>query len=195
MKTSIKTRCAWLTADPLYLKYHDEEWGVPGHDDQKLYEKIVLEGAQAGLSWITILKRRENYRKAFANFDPETVAAFTEEDVARLINDAGIIRNRLKIKSAINNAQRVLEIQKEHGSLDAFLWSFVGGQTISNHWKSMEEVPAVTAESKAMSRALKKAGFTFVGPTTCYALMQAMGMVNDHTVDCFRHRELESSAE
>jgi DNA-3-methyladenine glycosylase I len=189
----MKTRCEWLTDDPLYLSYHDVEWGVPVHEDRRLFEKIVLEGAQAGLSWITILKRRENYRRVFADFDIETVATFSEEDVERLVLDAGIIRHRQKIKSAINNAQRVLEIQKEYGSLDAFLWSFVGGHTIQNEWISMKEVPAITAESQAMSKALKKAGFTFVGPTTCYALMQSVGMVNDHTTDCFRYAELRGS--
>ncbi|MDF7824715.1 DNA-3-methyladenine glycosylase I [Pontiellaceae bacterium B12227] len=186
----MKTRCAWLTDDPLYLKYHDEEWGVPEHDDRKLFEKIVLEGAQSGLSWITILKRREGYRRAFDNFEISTVAAYTEKDVERLVNDTGIIRNRRKIESAINNARRVLEIQAAHGSLDAFLWSFVGGTPVSNHWETMAEVPATTPESDAMAKALKKAGFTFVGPTTCYALMQAMGMVNDHTINCFRHAEV-----
>lgn len=185
-----KTRCAWKTEDPLYLQYHDEEWGVPVHDDRKLYEKIVLEGAQSGLSWITILKRRENYRRAFNGFHIPTVAAYGEADIERLVNDAGIIRNRRKITSAINNAQRTLEIQATHGSLDAFLWSFVGGQTIQNKWKTFSEIPATTPESEAMSKALKKAGFTFVGPTTCYALMQAMGLVNDHTTDCFRYQEL-----
>jgi DNA-3-methyladenine glycosylase I len=190
----MKTRCPWPTNDPLYLKYHDEEWGVPVHDDQRLFEKIVLEGAQAGLSWITILKRRENYRRAFANFDIQTVARFTDQDVERLMNDAGIIRNRLKIKSAVNNARRVLEIQKAHGSLDAFLWSFVGGETIFNHWAAGKDVPVTTPESDAMSKALKKAGFKFIGSTSCYALMQSVGMVNDHTVDCFRHRELDGFA-
>jgi DNA-3-methyladenine glycosylase I len=185
-----KTRCPWVGESPIYLKYHDQEWGVPVHDDRSLFEKIVLEGAQAGLSWLTILKRRENYRRAFDNFDIEKVAAYGEHDAERLVNDAGIIRNRLKIKSAINNARRVLEIQKAHGSLDEFLWSFVGGETIQNHWATGREVPVTTPESDAMSQALKKAGFTFVGSTSCYALMQAVGMVNDHTTDCFRHREL-----
>lgn len=189
----MKTRCAWLTDDPLYLKYHDEEWGVPEHDDRQLFEKIVLEGAQSGLSWITILKRREGYRRAFDNFEISTVAAYTEKDVERLVNDEGIIRNRRKIESAVNNARRVLEIQAEHGSLDAFLWSFIDGKPIRNQWESMREVPATTPESEAMAKALKKAGFTFVGSTTCYALMQATGMVNDHTVDCFRHKELDGA--
>jgi DNA-3-methyladenine glycosylase I len=185
-----KSRCPWVGETPIYLNYHDDEWGVPVHGDRSLFEKIVLEGAQAGLSWLTILKRRENYRRAFDNFEIATVAAYGEQEVERLVNDAGIIRNRLKIKSAINNARRVLEIQKRHGSLDAFLWSFVGGETIQNRWASGREMPVTTPESDAMSKALKKAGFTFVGSTSCYALMQAVGMVNDHTIDCFRHREL-----
>lgn len=190
----MKQRCPWCGNDPVYVKYHDEEWGVPVHDDQRLFEKICLEGAQAGLSWITILKRRENYRRAFANFDIKTVATYTEEDAERLVNDAGIIRNRLKIRSAINNAKLVLKIQKEHGSLDAFLWSFVGGRPISNHWKTMNDIPATTPESDAMAKALKKAGFTFVGSTTCYAMMQSCGLVNDHVVDCFRYDEIKSSS-
>ncbi len=184
------TRCDWTTDDPLYIAYHDTEWGVPVHDDRLLFQKIVLEGAQAGLSWLTILKRRENYRRAFDGFEIGVVAAYDEKDVERLVQDAGIIRNRRKIESAINNARRVLEIQKEHGSFDAFLWSFVGGSTVQNSWKSIHELPVTTPESDAMSKALKRAGFTFVGATSCYALMQAVGMVNDHTTDCFRHREL-----
>lgn len=191
----MKTRCAWPTNDPLYLKYHDEEWGVPVHDDRLLFEKLVLEGAQAGLRWITILKRRENYRRAFDRFDVETVAAYGEKEVERLMQDAGIIRNRLKIQSAVNNARRVLEIQQEHGSLDAFLWSFVGGKTIQNRWQTFSEVPVTTPASDAMSKALKKAGFKFIGSTSCYALMQAVGLVNDHTIDCFRHRELAVNPE
>lgn len=189
----MKTRCVWNTEDPLYLQYHDEEWGVPVHNDRLLFEKIVLEGAQAGLSWLTILKRRENYRRAFDDFDVKMVAAYDEEDVERLVNDAGIIRNRRKIQSAINNAKRVLEVQENHGSLDAFLWSFVGGTTIQNQWKTNGEIPVTTYEADAMSKALKKAGFTFIGPISCYALMQAMGMVNDHIIECFRHKELDES--
>lgn len=187
----MKTRCPWCGDDPVYVKYHDEEWGVPEHDDQKLFEKICLEGAQAGLSWITILKRRENYRRAFDDFDIKKVAAYTEDDVERLMDDSGIIRNRQKIKSAINNAQRTLEVQKEYGSLDACLWAFVGGRPVSNDWKSWKEIPVTTPESEAMSTALKKAGFTFIGPTTCYALMQSCGFVNDHAVDCFRYQEIK----
>lgn len=179
-----------MTDDPIYMQYHDQEWGVAIHDDQKLFEKIVLEGAQAGLSWLTILKRRENYRRAFDNFDIKKVAAYGEKDVERLMNDEGIIRNRLKIKSAINNAVRVLEIQQEYGSLDAFLWSFVGGRTIQSKCKSSHDIPVTTPESDAMGKALKKAGFTFVGSITCYAMMQSVGMVNDHTMNCFRHGAL-----
>jgi DNA-3-methyladenine glycosylase I len=186
----MKTRCPWCGDDPVYLKYHDEEWGVPMRDDQRLFEKIILEGAQAGLSWITILKRRENYRRAFDGFDIKKVAAYNEADVERLMNDEGIIRNRQKIRSAINNAQRTLELQKVYGSLSEFLWSFVGGKPVSNHWKNWRDIPAVTPESEAMSKALKKAGFTFIGPTTCYALMQSCGFVNDHAVDCFRYSEI-----
>lgn len=183
-------RCSWVTNDPLYIAYHDTEWGVPIHDDRLLYEKIVLEGAQAGLSWLTILKRRESYRRAFEGFAIHKVAAYDEKDLERLVNDAGIIRNRLKIKSAINNARRVLEIQEKHGSLDEFLWSFVDGSTIQNSWQSGSDVPITTPESDAMSKALKQAGFIFIGSTSCYALMQSVGMVNDHTADCFRHEAI-----
>ncbi len=184
------TRCPWVGDDPLFLSYHDEEWGVPVHDDNLLFEAIVLEGAQAGLSWMTILRRRENYRKAFANFEIEEVAKFDDNDIDRLVNGSGIIRNRNKIKSAINNAEVALKIQKEYGSLDKFMWQFVGGKPIVNKWESGEEVPVTTPESDAMSKAMKKAGFTFIGPTTCYALMQSVGMVNDHTVDCFRYDKI-----
>jgi len=185
-----KTRCAWAGTDPLYVAYHDEEWGVPVHDDRKLFEMLVLEGAQAGLSWSTILKKRPGYRTAFADFDIEKVAAFTQDDVDRLLGDSGIVRNRMKIESAIKNAQGALEIQKEFGSLDAFLWQFVDGRPKQNAWASMGELPAQTEESAAMSKALKKRGFNFVGPTICYAFMQAVGMVNDHVTPCYRHREL-----
>lgn len=188
----MKNRCVWGTDDPLYIAYHDSEWGVPVHDDRLLFEKIVLEGAQAGLSWLTILKRRENYRHVFNDFEIQKVAAYGKRDVERLVKDASIIRNRRKIQSAINNARRVLEIQEKHGSLDAFLWSFVGGSTIQNKWKSGCEIPVTTPESEAMSKSLKQAGFTFVGATSCYALMQALGMVNDHTTDCFRHQEIST---
>jgi DNA-3-methyladenine glycosylase I len=181
------SRCAWVPeADPLYVAYHDEEWGVPSHDDRHLFEMLVLEGAQAGLSWSTILRKRENYRLAFAGFDVEKVARFGERDVERLLGDAGIVRNRLKIESAIANARATLEL----GGLDEFLWSFVGGRPLQGSWKTTREIPAETAESKAMSKELKRRGFRFVGPTICYAFMQACGLVNDHTVDCFRYREV-----
>jgi DNA-3-methyladenine glycosylase I len=183
-------RCAWAPADdPLYVAYHDEEWGVPSYDDRHLYEMLVLEGAQAGLSWSTILRKREGYRKAFANFDPEIVARYGAADTKRLLGDAGIVRNRLKVESAISNAQRVLEVQDADGSLAAYLWSFVGGTPIVGTFRELGDLPAETEESRAMSKDLKRRGFRFVGPTTAYALMQATGMVNDHVVDCFRHAE------
>ena len=180
-------RCAWVPADdPLYVAYHDEEWGVPSHDERHLFEMLVLEGAQAGLSWSTILKKRDGYRRAFANFDVTQVARFREGDVERLMQDAGIVRNRMKIEAAIANARATLEA----GSLDQLVWSFVGGEPIQSAWKTLAEVPAETAESKAMSKELKRRGFRFVGPTICYAFMQACGLVNDHTVDCFRSAEV-----
>jgi DNA-3-methyladenine glycosylase I len=180
-------RCAWVPeADPAYVAYHDEEWGVPSHDDRHLFEMLTLEGAQAGLSWSTILHKREGYRTAFENFDADKVAAFSKKDVERLLTDPGIVRNRLKVESTLNNAKRVLELE----SLDEYLWGFVEGEPIVNRWKTLAEIPAETAESKAMSKDLKKRGFRFVGPTVCYAFMQATGLVNDHVVDCFRHREL-----
>jgi DNA-3-methyladenine glycosylase I len=186
----MKQRCAWVTADPLYVRYHDKEWGVPVHDDRRLFEFIVLEGAQAGLSWITILKKRENYRRALATFDAHKVARFGARDLKRLLADPGIVRNRLKLEATIANAQALLRVQKEKGGFDRFIWSFTGGTTIQNRWRSLKEVPAETPEATAMSRALKARGFRFVGPTICYAFMQAVGMVNDHVVTCFRHREL-----
>jgi DNA-3-methyladenine glycosylase I len=177
------TRCAWVPeGDPLYVAYHDEEWGVPSHDERHLFELLVLEGAQAGLSWSTILHKREGYRHAFARFDAEEVARFGAGDVERLLGDAGIVRNRLKIESAIGNARAVLEA----GGLDELVWSFVGGEPKVNGWRSLAEIPAETEESKAMSKELKRRGFRFVGPTVCYAFMQACGLVGDHTVDCFR---------
>jgi DNA-3-methyladenine glycosylase I len=183
-------RCAWVPeADPLYVAYHDEEWGLPSHDERHLFEMLVLEGAQAGLSWSTILRKRENYRRAFAGFDVEKIARFGPRDVERLMGDAGIVRNRLKIDSAIANARAVLELD----GLDELLWSFVGGKPLVNSWKTIREIPAETAESKAMSKELKRRGFRFVGPTVCYAFMQACGLVNDHTVDCFRYREVASN--
>lgn len=183
-------RCAWCGADPLYTAYHDLEWGVPNHDDRHLFEMLVLEGAQAGLSWITILKKRENYRRAFDGFDADKVARYTAADVERLMADAGIVRNRLKVESAIANARATLDVQARFGSLDALLWKFVDGMPRDGARRTLADVPAETAESKAMSRELKRLGFRFVGPTVCYAFMQAVGMVNDHVVDCFRHREI-----
>ena len=185
----MKTRCEWCGSDPLYRAYHDDEWGVPVHDDRLLFEFLILEGAQAGLSWLTILKRREGYRKAFDDFDVERIADYTKNDVDRLLADEGIIRNRLKVESSIRNAQGTLKIREEHGSLDAFLWRYVDGVPLQNAWTSIKELPAQTKTSDAMSRDLKKLGFNFVGPTICYAFMQAVGMVNDHTTDCYRHRE------
>jgi DNA-3-methyladenine glycosylase I len=184
-------RCAWAPADdPLYIAYHDEEWGVPSRDDRHLYEMLVLEGAQAGLSWSTILRKREGYRKAFANFDPEIVARYGAADTKRLLGDAGIVRNRLKVESAISNAQRVLEVQDADGSLAAYLWSFVGGTPIVGTFRELGDLPAETEESRAMSKDLKRRGFRFVGPTACYAFMQSTGMVNDHVTSCFRYREV-----
>jgi DNA-3-methyladenine glycosylase I len=184
-------RCAWAPlAQPNYVAYHDEEWGVPSHDDRHLFEMLVLEGAQAGLSWSTILNKREGYRRAFAGFDLAKVARFTPAEVERLLLDPGIVRNRLKVESSVNNAARVLEVQREHGSLDAYLWSFVGGRPLVGRWEQLSDLPAETAESRAMSEDLKRRGFRFVGPTVCYAFMQATGIVNDHTTDCFRFAEL-----
>jgi DNA-3-methyladenine glycosylase I len=182
----VPKRCAWVPeADPLYVTYHDEEWGVPSRDERHLFEHIVLEGAQAGLSWSTILRKRENYRRAFAGFDPQRVARLDPEE---LLGDAGIVRNRLKVESAIANARAWLEQDDPVG----LLWSFVGGSPKVNRWKTLADIPAETDESKAMSKELKRRGFRFIGPTTCYAFMQACGLVNDHTVDCFRYREVSS---
>lgn len=181
-------RCAWVPAgNELYEAYHDKEWGVPVHDDRKHFEFLILEGAQAGLSWLTILRRREGYRKAFANFDPEKVAAFDDKNVIELLADEGIIRNKLKIASAITNAKHFLDIQEEYGSFDKYVWQFVDGRPIQNHWKSIREVPPETKESKVLSADLKKREFKFVGPTVIYAHMQATGLINDHTIDCFRY--------
>ena len=184
------TRCEWAEGDPLMQQYHDEEWGVPVHDDHKLFEFLVLDAAQAGLSWLTILRKREGYRSAFAGFDPRAVAAFREEDIQRLLLDARIVRNRAKVQSAIVNAQRFLEVQSEFGCFDAYIWSFVGNRTIQNAWTSMSEVPATSAESVAMSRDLVRRGFRFAGPTICYAFMQAAGLVNDHVTGCFRYHQV-----
>lgn len=183
-------RCAWGLSTDSMLRYHDEEWGTPVHDDRKLFEFLILEGAQAGLSWRTVLERREGYRRAFAGFDPEAVARFDEQRVEELLTDTGIIRNRLKVQSAISNARAFLQVQREFGSFDAYLWSFVGGRPIQNQFASPKDVPARTPESDRLSKDLQKRGFRFVGSTICYALMQAVGMVNDHTVECFRHAEL-----
>lgn len=184
-----KSRCPWAT-DDLYFRYHDEEWGVPVHDDRLLFEFIILEGAQAGLSWRTILNKRENYRAAFDNFDAEKIARYNEARITRLLNNAGIIRNRLKISSTIQNAKAFLKVREEFGSFDAYQWRFVDGKPIINHRKSIKEVPAKTKISDAMSKDLLQRGFKFVGSTICYAHMQAVGMVNDHLVTCFRHKEL-----
>ena len=192
MKSVRKKRCAWAEgSSPLMLKYHDREWGVPVHNDRKLFEFLILEGAQAGLSWNTILNRRQNYRKAFDHFDTAKIAKYTRQDVSRLLKDDGIIRNRLKIKATIENAKAFLEIKKEFGSFDHYIWQFVGGKPKNNRFKRLSELPAQTEESQVMSRDLKKRGFRFVGPTICYAFMQAVGMVNDHTTDCFRYREIK----
>jgi DNA-3-methyladenine glycosylase I len=181
------TRCEWAVgSDELMLAHHDEEWGVPSHDDVHLFELLTLEGAQAGLSWSTILRKREGYRRAFAGFDPAVVAGFGSKDVERLLADPEIVRNRLKVESTVNNAARVLEAQEEHGSFDAYLWAFVDGEPIVNHWKELSELPAETELSKAISKDLKRRGFRFIGPTVIYAFMQSVGMVDDHTVDCFR---------
>ncbi len=184
----MKTRCGWSTNDPLYIKYHDEEWGVPVHDDRKLFEMLILEGAQAGLSWITILRKRENYRKAFNNFDARKIAKYDSKKVKQLLQNEGIVRNRLKIAAAIRNAKCFLEIQKEFGSFDRYIWQFVNGKPIINNRKSLKDIPPMTKESDAMSKDLKKRGFKFVGSTICYAFMQAVGMVNDHVENCYRYK-------
>ena len=182
-------RCGWCGDDPLYQQYHDKEWGVPCRDDKKLFEFVLLEGAQAGLSWITILRKREAYRSAFADFDVHKVAAFTQQDIERLINDAGIVRNRLKITSAISNARLFIDIQKEFGSFSDYFWDYVDNQPIVNRWASLREIPATTELSDLIAKDMKKRGFKFFGSTICYAHMQAMGLVNDHTTDCFRYQE------
>jgi DNA-3-methyladenine glycosylase I len=188
MAAKSKTRCAWAGDDPLMIAYHDEEWGVPAHDDRVLFEFLILEGAQAGLSWRTILNKREHYRKALHGFDARKIARYGEKDVARLLADPGIVRNKLKIAATIQNAKAFLAVQKEFGSFDAYVWSFVGGKPIDHRIKSLRDTPAKTAESDAMSKDMLKRGFKFVGSTICYAFMQATGMVNDHEARCFRHR-------
>ncbi len=184
-------RCPWGMDDPLMIEYHDKEWGVPVHDDRLLFEFLVLESAQAGLSWITVLRKRDNYRKSFDNFDPSKIAGYDEKKIDELMNNEGIIRNSRKILATIANAKAVLEIQKEFGSFDKYIWQFVGGKPIQNNWKTIEDIPAFTKESQNMSKDLKKRGFKFVGPIICYAFMQAVGMVNDHVEDCFRHDEVK----
>jgi DNA-3-methyladenine glycosylase I len=188
------TRCGWCGDDPLYVAYHDIEWGVPVVDDRTLFEFLILEGAQAGLSWSTILKKREGYRRAFDDFDPERVARFDAKKVAELLADPGIVRNRLKVGSAVTNAQAFIDVQKEKGSFSDYIWAFVDGTPIQNSWRSLSEIPATTPLAKTISKDLKKRGFRFVGPTIVYAHMQATGMVNDHIVDCFRHREVAALA-
>lgn len=185
-----RRRCTWCGDDPLYRIYHDREWGVPLHDDRALFEFLILEGAQAGLSWITILRKRENYRAAFDGFDAARIASYGAGKIASLLQDPGIVRNRLKVQAAVTNAQKFLEVQEEFGSFDSFIWQFVDGKTRHNKWRSIAEIPASTAQSDAMSKELKRRGFKFVGSTICYAHMQATGMVNDHTTDCYRYKEL-----
>jgi DNA-3-methyladenine glycosylase I len=184
----IKKRCGWCTADPLYIQYHDKEWGRPVHDDRLLFEFLILEGAQAGLSWLTVLKKRDNYRKVFNNFDAAKIARYDDKKVKQLLNNPGIIRNRLKIASAIANAKAFLAVREEFGTFDKYIWQFVDGNTLKNHFPHFKKLPAKTPQSDAMSRDLKKRGFNFVGSTICYAFMQAVGMVNDHTTDCFCYR-------
>jgi DNA-3-methyladenine glycosylase I len=193
MVETLKTRCGWVSADPVYVAYHDQEWGVPEWDDRALYEKLVLDSFQAGLSWLTILRKRDNFRRAFAGFDPVMIASYGPADVARLMADAGIVRNRAKIEAAIAGARGWLDIVEREGSFAGFVWRIVEGKPRVHHWGSLGDVPAATAESQALSKALRERGFRFVGPTVCYAFMQAVGMVNDHVVACFRHAELSSS--
>lgn len=187
--TNVK-RCEWPGADPLYLAYHDEEWGVPVHDDRRLFEMVILEGAQAGLSWITILRKRDSYWQAFDNFEAAKIAGYDERKIETLLVNPGIVRNRRKVEAAVLNAGAFLAVQQEFGSFDAYIWRFVGGQPRQNSWRTLAEIPAQTPESEAMSKDLLKRGFKFVGPTICYAFMQATGIVNDHIVDCFRYKEV-----
>ncbi|MCH8125124.1 DNA-3-methyladenine glycosylase I [candidate division KSB1 bacterium] len=186
----MKNRCEWVSSDPLYIDYHDSEWGVPVYDDQKLFEAVILDGFQAGLSWLTILRKRENFRKAFDDFDATLITNYDQKKINELLNDAGIIRNKLKVRAAVTNAQAYLEIQKEFGSFEKYIWQFTDHKMKINHWQSLKEIPAKTAESDEMSKDMKKRGFKFVGSTICYAFMQAVGMVNDHTTDCFRYDEV-----
>ncbi|MGE5140152.1 MAG: DNA-3-methyladenine glycosylase I [Rudaea sp.] len=185
-----RKRCAWAGTDPVYVAYHDEEWGQPLHDDRRLFELLCLEGAQAGLSWITILRKRRNYRRAFDRFNPKKVAEYDEAKITSLLADPGIVRNRLKVRAFIENARSFLAVKKEFGSFDRYVWSFVGARPKTNKWKTLAEIPASSPEAVTLSNDLRKRGFRFVGPTICYAFMQAAGLVNDHTVDCFRHSEI-----
>jgi DNA-3-methyladenine glycosylase I len=189
--TTVK-RCDWVGADSLYLAYHDQEWGVPLHDDRRLFEMLILEGAQAGLSWITILRKRDSYRQAFDNFEAAKIAAYDERKIETLLANPGIVRNRRKVEATILNARAFLAVQQEFGTFDAYIWQFVGGRPRQNTWRTLSEIPAQTPESEAMSKDLLKRSFKFVGPTICYAFMQATGLVNDHTVDCFRYKEMGS---
>jgi DNA-3-methyladenine glycosylase I len=190
MARSTRKRCAWAGSDPLYQAYHDREWGVPLHEDQRLFEFLCLEGAQAGLSWLTILKKRDNYRSAFADFDPQRVARFDRRRIERLLHNPGIVRNRLKVEAAVSNARAFVRVQREFGSFDTWIWSFVDGVPLQNRWRRMSELPAQTPLSVTISKELRQMGFRFVGPTIVYAHMQATGMVNDHVVGCFRHEPL-----
>jgi len=190
----MKRRCDWSGTDPLYVKYHDREWGVPVHDDRRLFEMLILEGAQAGLSWLTILQKREDFRRAFDHFDPSRVAEYNERKIRELLRNPGIIRNRLKIRAAVHNAKAYLKVVDEFGSFDRYIWRFVGGRPIQNRRAGLRDIPAWTEESDALSKDLKKRGFKFVGSTICYAFMQAVGMVNDHVVECFRYKEIKNAA-
>ncbi len=185
-----RARCVWAGSDPLYLRYHDREWGTPSRDDRHLFEMLVLEGAQAGLAWITILRKREHYRQAFDGFDPERIARWGKGKIEGLLKDPGIVRNRAKVEGTVRSARAFLDVAGEHGAFHPYIWEFVGGKPIQNRWKALKQVPAETKESRAMGKDLRKRGFTFVGPTICYAFMQAAGLVNDHVVSCFRHREV-----
>lgn len=191
----MSNRCNWVSDDPLYIDYHDTEWGVPIYDDQLLFAKLILDGAQAGLSWITILRKRENYWQAFDNFDPEKIARYDDQKIAQLLQNPGIVRNRLKVQAAIKNARGYLAIREKEGAFADFLWQFVDGAPIQNNWQTLSDLPTETTVSRAMSKALKSYGFNFVGPTICYAFMQAVGICNDHIVDCFRHAECVALAQ
>ncbi len=191
MAAKTRTRCGWPGEDPLYLAYHDTEWGVPEHDDQALFEKLVLDGFQAGLSWLVILRKRDNFRRAFDDFEPVRIARYGPRRIEKLMADPGIVRNRAKVEGTVKNARAYLEIIEREGSFDRFLWQFTAGKTIRNNWKNISQIPAESKESREMSKALKARGFTFCGPTICYAFMQAVGMVNDHLVDCFRYSEVQ----